>query len=223
MRWAEARTCHGEPGPAADPDAGDVRGHTVEDAAVLSPKACDLQDSLGQQRVPVVGGTVNHQHSTPGPRTLSITDTAHHPATVPVSLSSSQTHSGTLTGGHTCNSSLSNKQPHTHLLTDSSITSGSTSHPDTQSQQSCRNTTPGIPGVQAGLLQGPDTGLGLPPGHTMSLPVTPTQGSPLIVRVNGDPVLLPGDEGFGEPVDLALEAGHTALLAHGGLGMHVEV
>ena len=65
--------------------------------------------------------------------------------------------------------------------------------------------------------------LGLPPGHTMSLPVMPTQGSPLIVGVNGDPVLLPGDEGFGEPVDLALEAGHTALLAHGGLGMHVEV
>lgn len=142
MQWAEAHTCHGEPSPAADPDAGDVRGHTVEDATVLSPKACDLQDSLGQQRVPVVGDTVNHQHSTPGPRTLSITDTAHHPATVPVSLSSSQTHSGTLTGGHTCNSSLSNEQPHTHLLTDSSITSGSTSHTDTQSQQSCRNTTP---------------------------------------------------------------------------------
>ena len=53
--------------------------------------------------------------------------------------------------------------------------------------------------------------------------VMPTQGSPLIVRVNGDPVLLPGDEGFGEPVDLALEAGHTALLAHGSLRMHVEV
>ena len=54
----------------------------MEDAAVLSSKACDLQDSLGQQRVPVVGGTVNHKHSTTGPRTLSITDTVHHPASL---------------------------------------------------------------------------------------------------------------------------------------------
>lgn len=142
MRQDEARTCHGEPGPVADPDTGDVGGHTVEDAAVLSSKACDLQDSLGQQRVPVVGGTVNHQHSTTGPRMLSITDTVHHPAAVPVSLSSSQTHSGTLTGGRPCNSSLSNKQPHADLLTDSSVASGPTSHTDTQSQQSGRNTTP---------------------------------------------------------------------------------
>lgn len=128
MRQDEARTCHGEPGPVADPDTGDVGGHTVEDAAVLSSKACDLQDSLGQQRVPVVGGTVNHQHNTTGPRTLSITDTVHHPAAVPVSLSSSQTHSGTLTGGRPCNSSLSNKQSHADLLTDSVLHLGPKPH-----------------------------------------------------------------------------------------------
>lgn len=40
----------------ADPDTGDIGGHTVEDAAVLSLKACDLQDPLGQQCVPVAGG-----------------------------------------------------------------------------------------------------------------------------------------------------------------------
>ena len=162
MRQGEARTCHGEPGPMADPDTGHVGGHTVEDAAVLGSKACDLQDSLGQQRVPVVGGTVNHQLSTTGPRMLSITDTVHHPAAVPVSLSSLQTHSGTLTGGRPCNSSLGNKQPHADLLTDSSVASGPTSHTDTQSQQSGRNTTQRL---QAGLLQGSGTGLGLPPGH----------------------------------------------------------
>lgn len=49
------------------------------------------------------------------------------------------------------------------------------------------------------------------------------RGSPLIVCINWDSVLLPHDQGFGKPVDLALEAGHATLLAHDGLGMHVEV
>lgn len=190
----------------------------MEDTAVLSSKACDLQDSLGQQRVPVVGGTVNHQHSTTGPRTLSITDTVHHPAGLTFVIAD------TLWDSHWWT--------HLKFQPQQQTTTHSSSHwlkyciwAHKPHQILSLNKVAGIPArrLQAGLLQGPDTGLGLPPGHTMSLPVMPTQGSPLIVRVNGDPVLLPGDEGFGEPVDLALEAGHTALLAHGGLGMHVEV
>lgn len=54
-------------------------------------------------------------------------------------------------------------------------------------------------------------------------PVIPTRGSPLIIRVNGDSVLLPCDQRLGKPVDLALEAGHTTLLTHDRLGVHVEV
>lgn len=41
--------------------------------------------------------------------------------------------------------------------------------------------------------------------------------------VIGDLVLPPSDEGFGEHMDLALEAGHTALLTPSGLRIHVEV
>lgn len=54
-------------------------------------------------------------------------------------------------------------------------------------------------------------------------PVLPTRGSPLIVRVNGNSVLLPCDQGLGKPMDLALEAGHTTLLTRDGLGVYVEV
>lgn len=64
--------------------------------------------------------------------------------------------------------------------------------------------------------------------QTLGLPlrppsIFPTRGSPLIVSVNGDSVLFPCDQGFGKPMDLALETGHTTLLAHGSLGMHMEV
>lgn len=58
---------------------------------------------------------------------------------------------------------------------------------------------------------------------SISLSVLPTGDSPLIVRVNGDSVLLPRDQGLGKPMDLALEAGYTTLLTHGGLGVHVEI
>lgn len=62
------------------------------------------------------------------------------------------------------------------------------------------------------------------PGPPLHPPSSfPTCGSPLIVCVNRDSVLLPRDQGFGKPMDLALEAGHAALLTHGGLGMHMEV
>lgn len=62
-----------------------------------------------------------------------------------------------------------------------------------------------------------------PESASQLTPVPPTRGSPLVVRVNGDSVLLPCDQGIGKPMDLALEAGYTTLLTHDGLGVHVEV
>lgn len=89
-------------------------------------------------------------------------------------------------------------------------------HRYTRSQQSCRDTTTT---TRLALFKAQT------PGPTLGPPdsIFPTHGSPLIVCVNGDSVLLPGDQGFRKPVDLALEAGHAALLTHRGLGMHVEV
>lgn len=50
--WAEARTCHGEPGPAAEPGPL-AMFEATQSTPLSSAEACDLQDSLGQQRVPV--------------------------------------------------------------------------------------------------------------------------------------------------------------------------
>lgn len=190
----------------------------MEDAAVLSPKATLIcRTPLGGSVYLWWGhGQPPAQH--PWPKDTQHADTAHHPAHGPVSLRHRR-HTLGLSLVDTCNSSLSNKRPHTHLLTDSSITSGSTSHPDTQSQQSCRIPPPeaaGRPSSRPRHWTGPALlVIPWPPGHAhprAHLSLSVSMGTLFFSQVMRGL----GARGFGT-------AGHTALLAHGGLGMHVEV
>jgi hypothetical protein len=73
----------------ADPDTGNVRGHTVEDTTVLSTQSGDLQNPLGQQCVPVGGVAQSLEPWASG--TLSTRDTAQDMGTVPITPSSAWT------------------------------------------------------------------------------------------------------------------------------------
>lgn len=123
-------------------------------------------------------GTVNHKQAQAPLATgsLSITDTAQDPATTPMSLLSSQTHYGTLTGGCTYDSSLDHN--HTQIFACIQVLNLGPQTTQILSLNKVAETPPWRP--QAGLLQGPDTGLACllvipppsPPGAHLSLSVS---------------------------------------------------